>query len=259
VGATWPLPALLAWGLGWLVFEVLHLATLSLPVAIGAAVVAGAALTVLGSTAWRRAFIALGFLLSLTVSGAAGAIPSWAWLLPLALLAMLYPINAWRDAPLFPTPAEALRDLAQVAPLPAGALLLDAGCGMGDGLRELRREYPNAVLHGLEWSWPLRLACAWRCRDARVRRADIWPVDWSPYALVYLFQRPESMERAAAKALRELRPGAWLASLEFDVPGLAPTKVLECADGRRLWLYQVPFRVRAAGLGIKPAPALPRR
>jgi hypothetical protein len=84
-------------------------------------------------------------------------------------------------------------------------------------------------------------------------------VDWSPYALVYLFQRPESMERAAAKALRELRPGAWLASLEFDVPGLAPTKVLECADGRRLWLYQVPFRVRAAGLGIKPAPALPRR
>jgi hypothetical protein len=222
VGATWPLPALLAWGLGWLVFEVLHLATLSLPVAIGAAVVAGAALTVLGSTAWRRAFIALGFLLSLTVSGAAGAIPSWAWLLPLALLAMLYPINAWRDAPLFPTPAEALRDLAQVAPLPAGALLLDAGCGMGDGLRELRREYPNAVLHGLEWSWPLRLACAWRCRDARVRRADIWPVDWSPYALVYLFQRPESMERAAAKALRELRPG----------PG-SPVWSSMCPDWRR--------------------------
>jgi hypothetical protein len=43
---------------------------------------------------------------------------------------------------------------------------------------------------------------------------------------------------------RVLRPGAWLASLEFDVPGLAATKVLECADGRRLWLYRVPFRPR---------------
>ena len=34
------------------------------------------------------------------------------------------------------------------------------------------------------------------------------------------------------------------ASLEFDVPGLAASKVLQCADGRRVWLYRVPFRPR---------------
>jgi hypothetical protein len=62
--------------------------------------------------------------------------------------------------------------------------------------------------------------------------------------MVYVFQRPESMARAADKAVRELRPGAWLVSLEFDAPALAPTKVLECADGRRVWLYRVPFRPR---------------
>jgi hypothetical protein len=63
-----------------------------------------------------------------------------------------------------------------------------------------------------------------------------------------VFQRPESMDRAAEKATREMKAGAWLVSLEFDAPGFAATKVIECADGRRLWLYRVPFRARPAAL-----------
>ena len=246
MGSTWPLPALLAWALGWGVYAALRAGAAPPAVAIAAAVGCGIALSPLGGTRWRRALIAAGFPLSLAASGVAGQMPAWGWLLPLALLALVYPMKAWRDAPLFPTPAGALQDLAQVAPLAAGARVLDAGCGLGDGLRELRRAYPQAALHGLEWSWPLRLACAWRCRFAQVRRGDIWSADWSPYALVYLFQRPESLDRAAAKASREMRAGAWLVSLEFDAPGHAPTKVVECADGRRLWLYRVPLRARAA-------------
>ena len=242
----WPLPALLAWALCWALFAAARGFGAPLVVAIAAGAAAGAALSAIGSTPWRRAFIALGFPLSLAASGVAGAMPAWGWLLPLALLALVYPLNAWRDAPLFPTPAGALLGLARLAPLPQAARVLDAGCGLGDGLCELRREYPGARLHGLEWSWPLRLICAWRCRFAMVRRGDIWAADWSGCDLVYVFQRPESMDRAAEKATRELRPGAWLVSLEFDAPGFAPTKVIECADGRRLWLYRVPFRARPA-------------
>lgn len=238
---AWPLPALLSWALGWAVFAMLRSAGAPLAVAVGAAVALGAALSVVGSTPWRRLFVAAGFPLSLAASGLAGAMPAWGWLLPLAVFAFVYPVKAWRDAPLFPTPAGALRGLAALAPLAPGARVLDAGCGLGDGLRELRREFPEAVLHGLEWSWPLRLWCAWRCRFASVRRGDIWAADWSGHDIVYVFQRPESMGRAAAKAGRELRPGAWLVSLEFDVPGLAPTRVLTCADGRRVWLYRAPL------------------
>jgi SAM-dependent methyltransferase len=249
-GKLWPLPALLAWSVGWAIFIGLRWLDAPPVLAIAAAVASGAALSVIGSTPWRRIFVALGFPLSLLASGLASAVPAWGWLLPLALLALVYPINAWRDAPLFPTPREALQGLAKLAPLNAGARVLDAGCGLGDGLRELHREYPAADIRGLEWSWPLRLLCAWRCRFATVRRGDIWAADWSGYEMVYVFQRPESMARAVEKALAELKPGAWLASLEFDAPGIAPTKVLECADGRRLWLYQVPFRKRRpAGLG----------
>ena len=142
---------------------------------------------------------------------------------------------------MFPTPRGALSGLARAVPLRPSARLLDAGCGLGDGLRELRREYPQARLVGLEWSWPLRIACAWRAPFASVKRADIWAADWSGFDMVYLFQRPESMPRATEKAGRELRPGAWLASLEFEATALQPQAVHACADGRIVWLYQAPF------------------
>lgn len=244
---TWPLPALLVWALGWALFVLLRSAGMPPAVAITGSVALGAMLSSLGSTPWRRIFVAAGFPLSLAASGLAGAMPAWGWLLPLALLALVYPLNAWRDAPLFPTPGGALQGLAALAPVPPGARILDAGCGLGDGLRELNREYPQAAMHGLEWSWPLRLACGWLCRFATVRRGDIWAADWSAFDMVYVFQRPESMDRAAEKATREMRSGAWLVSLEFDAPGFAAAKVIECADGRRLWLYRVPFRARPAG------------
>ena len=195
-------------------------------------------------TRWRRGLIAAGFPLSLAASGvvAAHTLPAWAWLLPLGALALVYPVRSWSDAPLFPTPKGALAGLSRIVPLPASARIVDAGCGLGDGLRELKREYPQAQLLGLEWSWPLVFACHWRCRPwARISRRDIWAADWAAHDMVYLFQRPESMARAVAKASRELRPGAWMASLEFPATGLRPQAVHACADGRSLWLYQAPF------------------
>jgi hypothetical protein len=247
----WPLPALLAWGIAWIAYAGLSSWGVAPWLTLLAASALGVPLSLWGSTPWRRVFIVAGFPLSLLASGIAGSVPGWAWLMPLALLLLLYPLRSWRDAPLFPTPSGGLRRLAALVPLPVQARIVDAGCGLGDGLRELQREYPAARIEGLEWSWPLRIICAWRCRFARVRRADIWAADWSGYDMVYLFQRPESMPRASEKATRELRHGAWLASLEFEAPTLQPRHVLKCLDGRSLWLYQVPFRVRTTGAAKK--------
>lgn len=241
----WPLPALLAWGSVWALFWGLQGLGTSALVSLAVASAFGVALSLLGGTWWRRALIGLGFPLSLALSGMV-TVPAWAWLLPLALLLLIYPLNAWRDAPLFPTPVHALRDLAAQAPLPAGAWVLDAGCGLGDGLKALREAYPAARLHGLEWSWPLRGLSALRCPWARIRQGDIWRADWRPYAMVYLFQRPESMSRAVDKARAQLKPGAWLVSLEFEAPSLQPQAMLHCTDGRSVWLYRAPFQARNA-------------
>jgi SAM-dependent methyltransferase len=236
----WPLPALLTWAAAWLLFEALGRSGAPLVASALAAVLLGALLASLGSTRWRRLFIAAGFPLSLLVSGAASSLPAWAWLLPLALLLLLYPLDTWRDAPLFPTPADALRGLEQVAPLAPGARIVDAGSGLGAGLLALKRAYPQAHIEGLEWSWPLVLASRLRCGFAHIARADIWVADWSTFDLVYLFQRPESMPRAVDKALRELPPGAWLVSLEFEATALAPVARLEPVPGKPVWVYRMP-------------------
>lgn len=235
----WPLPALLVWALAWLSFGVLQ-SWAPWWAALGAALLVGLAGSLLGATWWRRLMMALGFPLSWLVVSA-GAVPAWLWLLPLAVMLLVYPLNAWRDAPVFPTPAGALDGLSDRIALPEGARVLDAGSGLGDGLMALHRAWPQARVHGVEWSWPLRWASALRCPWATVRRGDLWQVDWGDYALVYLFQRPESMSRAAVKSLGEMRAGSWLVSLNFPIPDATPVHVATLADGREVYAYQAPL------------------
>jgi SAM-dependent methyltransferase len=240
VSLVWPLPALLGWTIGWLAWASLRALGVPSPIACGIVVALVGALALRASTPWRRACVAAGFPLSLVALGLGPALPAWSWLMALALLLLAYPLRAWRDAPLFPTPPGALQGLALAAPLGPEARVLDAGCGLGAGLVELRREYPRARLAGVEWSWPLRFACAWRCRDACIARADLWAHSWAGYDLVYLFQRPESLGRALDKARREMRPGSWLVSLEFAAADVPADRRLAGVAGRPVWLYQLP-------------------
>ena len=237
----WPLPAVLTWLAAWTLTLVLPAAGFgSLPAQwCGIALSCAVAWRMPHARPWRRWLTALGYPLALLASGALVDWPAWYWLLPLALLLLAYPLRAWRDAPLFPTPLRALQGLATEAVLPVGARILDAGCGLGHGLHALRREWPQARIEGIESSWPLRLACALRCRFARVRQGDMWQADWSGCAMVYLFQRPESMARAWSKAQREMADGGWLLSLAFEVPGAVAHAVRTGPGSHPAWLYRV--------------------
>ena len=258
----WPAPALLTWLGAWWLLNGLRAvgAAPALALALASAAACAAAALLPLASRWRRGITALGFPLSALVSGSAAnaastALPAWVWLLPLGLLLLAYPLKAWRDAPLFPSPRAALAGASALLALPPGARLLDAGCGLGHGLAALRTEFPQARIDGIEWSWPLRLAAGLRCRWAGVRQGDMWAADWSPYALVYVFQRPESMARAWAKAQAELARGSWLVSLDFAVPGVSPAAVLRPDGAQPLWLYQVGGAPTAGGQGAMPQPA----
>ena len=247
----WPLPALLTWAAAWGTLKLAALVPLPAALALLMATTTGVVFSLMGTTLTRKLVMAMGFPMSwlLLSSASVGAHLTWVWLLPLGLLLALYPPGSWKDAPLFPTPPDALRGLRELAPLPLGGRVLDAGCGLGDGLVALEREYPDAHLHGIERSLPLRWLCALRCRFAHVRGGDMWAADWSPYDMVYLFQRPESMDRAMAKAARELRPGAWLVSLEFEATGWVAQFSLQDDEERPVWLYQLPFQPDAPSNG----------
>lgn len=242
----WPLPALAAWLACWLLFALLAPPFGPAPAAAVALALA-LALAALQRGGWRRLWVAAGFPLSALAVGAS-AWPAWVWLLPPALLLTVYPLRAWRDAPLFPTPAGAFDALAQRLALTPGARVLDAGCGAGDGLRALHAAWPQARVEGVEWSWPLAWLARRRCPQARVRRGDMWqPGSWQDLQLVYLFQRPESMARAWAKACAEM-PGGWLLSLEFMLPGQAPDLREVLPGGRVIAAWRVP-RAQSCGRG----------
>ncbi len=247
----WPLPALLTWAAAWGGFKLATWAGMPAVMAVLLGTTTGVVFSTMGSTLMRKLVMALGFPLSwwLLTGLPLEAQLAWAWLLPLGLFLALYPPSSWQDAPLFPTPHGVLQGLREAAPLPLAGRVLDAGCGLGDGLIALEREYPDVHLVGIERSLPLRLLCALRCRWARVQGGDMWAADWSPYDMVYLFQRPESMARALEKAARELRPGAWLVSLEFEARGWVANISLQDEDERPVWLYQVPFQVAEAPSG----------
>ncbi len=243
----WPLPAVAVWGGGWLLWLGLAAAGVAPALAFGAALLGSTAAALACGGRWRQAIAAAGLPLSALALGAAGSLPPWVWLLLLLPVLAVYPLRAWRDAPLFPTPADALHGLDLVVGQPQH--VHDAGCGLGHGLVALRRLWPQARLSGVEWSPLLAWATRWRCRGALVQRGDMWAVPWCDIDLVYLFQRPESMARAFAKARSEMAPGAWLVSLEFAVPGVPPVASLQGEGRKPVWIYQ-PVPVP----NTKPAP-----
>ncbi|WP_236676810.1 class I SAM-dependent methyltransferase [Aquariibacter lacus] len=247
---AWPLPAVAAWTSAWALQILLgHAGLGQAPAALLACLLPLAFLPGADSR-MRQVCLLLGYPVMLLGGLLAGVLPAWVWLLPLGLLLLLYPRSAWRDAPLYPTPAQALDGLAERLPLPAEPRILDAGCGLGDGLKALRGAYPDARLEGIETSLPLSLVARLRCRGAAIRRGDLWGSDWEGLDMVYLFQRPESMPRALAKAQAELEPGAWLLSLAFPLPGMRADLRLP-AGGHTLYAYRAPFRaasVRPLGL-----------
>lgn len=244
----WPLPALAAWAAGWLLWHLLpvpwDLPLSSVPVALAVWRIEGVARST------RRLVLVLGWALSLWLLIGTDRFPPWLWLLALGILLLAYPLSAWRDAPVFPTPMGALDPLRGRVRMNSQALLLDAGCGTGAGLRALRQAFPDAQHHGVERSWLLSAWARLRCPWAVIFHDDIWRCSWSGYTLVYLFQRPESMGRAWEKARLEMAEGSWLASLEFRIEGQRPHASWSLGGGRRLWLYRVKRSSAPSGLPI---------
>jgi hypothetical protein len=269
----WPLPALAGWmscASIWLVLENMGwppLAAWTAGVTLG--LILALIMIVRSHSLVRVLLMAAGFPVASIVNALAhgvagiGSVPAWLWLAPTSALLLIYPLRAWRDAPLFPTEDAALDELAELLPLAPGVRVLDAGCGLGNGLEALRRVWPLARLEGVEWSPPIAWLARRRCPSAQIRRGDMWAESWAGLDVVYLFQRPETMPRALAKARTEMADGAWLISLEFEAAEAQPHAQLHTPRGKPIWIYRLPAQCArptlATSNGCATTPALAAR
>lgn len=145
--------------------------------------------------------------------------------------------------PLFLSSRQAVDALARCIPERPGLRLIDLGCGLGGPLAGLARLRPDLVLHGVEAA-PLNWLVSRLRLDGRARivLGSLWDQDLSRFDVVYAYLSPAPMARLWDKACREMRPGSLLISNSFEVPGVAPDRVIALDDlsRSRLLLWRIP-------------------
>ncbi len=195
-----------------------------------------------GLTRWWGLFQALFFPALLGLN--ALALPPVAYL-GAFLVVLLLNWNSFRHGvPLYLTSNAATLRLAELLREHSPEFrFIDLGCGLADPLCQLARLYPKAQFTGVETA-PLTFVLAWLRalprRNCRIRYRSLWRVPLAPYDVVYCFLSPLPMPALWQKARAELRPGAWLISNTFGIPGVSPDQEISLEDwrGTRLLVWK---------------------
>lgn len=132
------------------------------------------------------------------------------------------------------------------APLGPGTVLYDLGCGDGRVIRAAARR--DAVAVGFETNlFPFVLAKLRTMGQplADVRWADFHRVDLSRADVVFCYLFPDALKDLAPKLDREIKPGAWVCSSHFPLPGRTADRIFRPAAGRNsdpIYMYRWPDR-----------------
>ena len=124
------------------------------------------------------------------------------------------------------------------------------GSAWGGLARALARRFPSARVNAFEWSplpygvsvvASLVLGQAWGARNLSFHRQDFFTAPLGDADLVVCYLFPDRMLRLKKKLTHEMKPGAWVLSAVFAVPGWTPVKVSETDDlfRSKLYLYRI--------------------
>ena len=134
--------------------------------------------------------------------------------------------------PCFPR-RRGLRGLeAHAAPAGWRPCVLDAGCGLGDGLKALRAAYPRRAAARAGMELAAGLLCRLRCllgqgapRRYLGRRTGV-PMRWCICS-----SARKAWPAWPRRPAPEMVPGNWLVSLAFELPGVRPSMRLQSFAG----------------------------
>ncbi|QFT20562.1 hypothetical protein FIV02_03105 [Pseudomonas sp. THAF187a] len=193
----------------------------------------------LGLSRWWW-WINLAFLPALLLAQRA-ELPAWLFLLGFVVL-LLVNWNSLRErVPLYLSGRRAQQQLQRCLSEREPPLrFVDLGCGTAGTLLQLARHCPRGQFVGVETA-PLLFVFAWlRCllqENCSIRYQSLWRVDLADFDIAYCFLSPVPMPRLWRKAEGEMRPGSWLISNTFEIPGVPADRTLAVDEGRQTSLY----------------------
>lgn len=130
-----------------------------------------------------------------------------------------------------PSTSQAKKAIYSLLPMEVEGTVYELGAGWGDILMELVSRYPKVV--GYELS-PLPWAVA-QLRTKKCLRRDFFEADLRDAGLIVCYLYPGAMRRLQEKFEKELKPGTWVISNTFRIPGWEPKQVIKLRD-----LYNTP-------------------
>lgn len=228
----------------WLLRDAIPLATPSQAIVI--LLCQGAAAAAIGAAlGLRKHWLPVQLLLPVGLAFGA-ALPSWIYFLAFAAIALTFWNSPTERVPLYLTNRATIDALAGLMDRTGAKSLADLGSGTGTVVLGLARARPDFRIEGVESAPPVLAVSALRRLAARLSNAafrlgSLWNTDLAPYDMVYCFLSPAPMPRLYEKAMREMRPGTFLVSNSFLVPGVEAEETIVVDDSRqtRLYLYRM--------------------
>lgn len=141
-----------------------------------------------------------------------------------------------------PTSSKAKRCLLKALPDKLEGKILELGSGWGTLAVPLAKTYKNCSVIGYEIS-PLPFFVSWvRVRfsgvsNLKLLRQDFFKVDMSDASLIVCYLYPGAMRKLKEKFEKELKPGTYVISNTFAIPGWQPISVHEVNDLYRTKIY----------------------
>ncbi len=151
-----------------------------------------------------------------------------------ALWDIAYIGGGYSLAPYVATPCRVVREMLRIAEIKPGETLYDLGCGDGRivmlATGELKAKAVGYELEGELVKKARDKISELHLDDAAIVQDDLFKADIAKADAVTMYLTPRGNEEVKPKLEKELKPGARVVSLEFEMPGWKLDKLGKIVD-----------------------------
>lgn len=149
------------------------------------------------------------------------------------------------QVPFFPSRPVVWRQVAKLMPKDKPVRLIDIGSGLGDMPMYIAKARPDSHIEGIEIAplpWLVSfLRAKIRRSNAILKLGDYHALDFANYDVIFAYLSPAAMLALWQKAHQEMRSGSLLISLEFEIPGIAPSmRIAGTGHSPALYVWRMP-------------------